>query len=303
MERSASQIDLPGFRFHPTEEELLDFYLRRAVTGKKLNLDIITTINLYLYDPWDLPAFSKIGEKEWYFFVPRDRRQGNGGRPNRTTERGFWKATGSDRPIRSAADPRRLIGLKKTLVYYLGRAPRGNKTEWVMNEYRLPELSSSAGAQPSPPKEDIVLCKVYKKATSQRELEQRAAMEEESRATTMSTSSGQEIVFQNLECNGIANEEVEMQRETSEVDSSSAFFAPVSLLEASAVKPLPPSPEPTPAPRPVPETTASRPPINLPAIQVPSHAGFEWMQDPFVNQLRSPWLEQWSPLYAQLLNF
>ena len=92
---------------------------------------------------------AKIGEREWYFFVPRDRRIGSGGRPNRTTERGFWKATGSDRPIRSVADPKRLIGLKKTLVFYRGRAPRGTKTDWVMNEYRLPESFSSTSTAAS----------------------------------------------------------------------------------------------------------------------------------------------------------
>jgi len=86
-------------------------------------------------------AMAKIGEREWYFFVPRDRKAGSGGRPNRTTERGFWKATGSDRAVRCAADPKRLIGLKKTLVYYEGRAPRGTKTDWVMNEYRLPDAT------------------------------------------------------------------------------------------------------------------------------------------------------------------
>lgn len=86
-------------------------------------------------------GLAKIGETEWYFYVPRDR---NGNRPSRMTERGFWKATGSDRPVRSAANPRRLIGLKKTLVYYEGRAPRGAKTEWVMKEYRLPEYVASA---------------------------------------------------------------------------------------------------------------------------------------------------------------
>ncbi|KAH0465117.1 hypothetical protein IEQ34_005220 [Dendrobium chrysotoxum] len=186
MEKNGSELDLPGFRFHPTEEELLEFYLRRATAGKKLNFDIIGTLNLYLYDPWDLPdmllsyscglvigfaALAKMGEREWYFFVPRDRRQANGGRPNRTTERGFWKATGSDRPIRSAANPRRLIGLKKTLVFYLGRAPHGNKTDWVMNEYRLPDVLPTSLSVPQPPKEDIVLCKIYRKATSQKELE------------------------------------------------------------------------------------------------------------------------------------
>ncbi|KAF2322643.1 hypothetical protein GH714_026487 [Hevea brasiliensis] len=114
---------------------------------------------------------AKSGEREWYFFVPRDRRHGSGGRPNRTTVNGFWKATGSDRKIVSLSDPKRIIGLRKTLVFYKGRAPRGSKTDWVMNEYRLPDSCRS-------PK-DIVLCKIYRKATSLKVLEQRAAMEEE----------------------------------------------------------------------------------------------------------------------------
>ncbi|KAG6481600.1 hypothetical protein ZIOFF_058204 [Zingiber officinale] len=138
-DRRERPMDLPGFRFHPTEEELLDCYLRQIVHGRKQNFDVIGNLNIYLHDPWELPGLAKIGEREWYFFVPRDRRSGIGGRRNRTTARGFWKATGSDRPIRSAADPRRVLGVKKTLVFYRGRAARGTKTDWVMNEYRLPE--------------------------------------------------------------------------------------------------------------------------------------------------------------------
>ncbi|KAM0919749.1 hypothetical protein ACQ4PT_007924 [Festuca glaucescens] len=167
--------DLPGFRFHPTEEELLGFYLSRVALGQKLHIDIIGTLNIYRHYPWDLPGMAKIGEREWYFFVPRDRKAGSGGRPNRTTEKGFWKATGSDRAIRSTGDPKRVIGLKKTLVFYQGRAPRGTKTDWVMNEYRLPDHAAGA----APPREDTVLCKVYRKATPLRELEQRASAMEE----------------------------------------------------------------------------------------------------------------------------
>lgn len=71
--------------------------------------------------------------------MPRDRKHSNGGRPNRTTEHGFWKATGSDRKIVSLSEPKRVMGLRKTLVFYEGRAPRGSKTDWIMNEYRLPD--------------------------------------------------------------------------------------------------------------------------------------------------------------------
>lgn len=47
---------MPGFRFHPTEEELVEFYLRRKVEGKHFNVELITFIDLYRYDPWELPG-------------------------------------------------------------------------------------------------------------------------------------------------------------------------------------------------------------------------------------------------------
>ncbi|RVW44364.1 NAC domain-containing protein 35 [Vitis vinifera] len=128
---------MPGFRFHPTEEELVEFYLRRKVEGKRFNVELITSLDLYRYDPWELPALAAIGEKEWFFYVPRDRKYRNGDRPNRVTTSGYWKATGADRMIRTESF--RPIGLKKTLVFYSGKAPKGIRTSWIMNEYRLPQ--------------------------------------------------------------------------------------------------------------------------------------------------------------------
>ncbi|GAA0184129.1 hypothetical protein LIER_31425 [Lithospermum erythrorhizon] len=174
MDETSYELELPGFRFHPTEEELLDFYLKNTVISKKLRYDIIGFINIYRHEPSELPGLAKIGEREWYFFVQMNRKHGLGGRPNRTTERGYWKATGSDRKIFGLSEPKRVIGFKKTLVFYNGRAPRGSRTDWIMNEYRLPDKISSQGSL-----KDVVLCKIYRKATSFKVLEQRAAMEEE----------------------------------------------------------------------------------------------------------------------------
>ncbi|CAO2195512.1 unnamed protein product [Urochloa humidicola] len=147
---------MPGFRFHPTEEELIEFYLRRKVEGKRFNVELITFLDLYRYDPWELPAMAAIGEKEWFFYVPRDRKYRNGDRPNRVTASGYWKATGADRMIR--AENNRPIGLKKTLVFYSGKAPKGVRSSWIMNEYRLPPDDTDRYN-----KTEISLCRVYKR--------------------------------------------------------------------------------------------------------------------------------------------
>ncbi|KQJ94850.1 NAC domain-containing protein 35 [Brachypodium distachyon] len=151
---------MPGFRFHPTEEELIEFYLRRKVDGKRFNIDLISFLDLYRYDPWDLPGLASIGDKEWFFYVPRDRKYRNGDRPNRVTPSGYWKATGADRMVRVVAGEAgvsRSIGLKKTLVFYVGKAPKGLRSSWIMNEYRLPHADAQRYQK------EISLCRVYKR--------------------------------------------------------------------------------------------------------------------------------------------
>ena len=75
------------------------------------------------------------GEDEWYFFTPRDRKYPNGVRPNRAAGLGNWKATGTDKPILTSCGTKS-IGVKKPLVFYKGRPPKGVKTDWIMHEYR-----------------------------------------------------------------------------------------------------------------------------------------------------------------------
>lgn len=147
----------PGFGFHPTDEELVAYYLKRKVHGHKIELDIIPEVDLYKCEPWDLPDKICIPSKDlqWHFFCARDRKYPNGSRTNRATEAGYWKATGKDRKVNSQ---RGKIGTKKTLVFYRGRAPFGERTDWVMHEYRLDECQVAAGLQDS-----FVLCRVVKK--------------------------------------------------------------------------------------------------------------------------------------------
>ena len=149
----------PGFRFHPTDEELVMHYLCRKCASQPIAVPIIAEIDLYKYDPWELPGKALYGEKEWYFFSPRDRKYPNGSRPNRAAGTGYWKATGADKPI---GNPKP-VGIKKALVFYAGKAPRGEKTNWIMHEYRLADVDRSARKKNSLRLDDWVLCRIYNK--------------------------------------------------------------------------------------------------------------------------------------------
>ncbi|KAJ3680076.1 hypothetical protein LUZ60_016354 [Juncus effusus] len=152
----------PGFRFHPTDEELVGYYLKKKVASQKIDLDVIKDIDLYRIEPWDLQERCRIGYEEqsdWYFFSHKDRKYPTGTRTNRATLAGFWKATGRDKAVH---EKNKLIGMRKTLVFYKGRAPNGQKTEWIMHEYRL-ETDENA----PPQEEGWVICRAFKKrATS-----------------------------------------------------------------------------------------------------------------------------------------
>lgn len=148
----------PGFRFHPTDEELVGYYLRKKVASQKIDLDVIREIDLYRIEPWDLQDTCRIGyeeQKDWYFFSHKDKKYPTGTRTNRATMAGFWKATGRDKAV---YDKSKLIGMRKTLVFYKGRAPNGQKTDWIMHEYRLESDENGP-----PQEEGWVVCRAFKK--------------------------------------------------------------------------------------------------------------------------------------------
>ncbi|VVB10979.1 unnamed protein product [Arabis nemorensis] len=171
VDQKMEEVLLPGFRFHPTDEELVSFYLKRKVQHNPLSIELIRQLDIYKYDPWDLPKFAMTGEKEWYFYCPRDRKYRNSSRPNRVTGAGFWKATGTDRPIYSS-EGNKCIGLKKSLVFYKGRAAKGVKTDWMMHEFRLPSLSEPSLSSkrffdsPVSPNDSWAICRIFKKTNT-----------------------------------------------------------------------------------------------------------------------------------------
>ncbi|MCO5592103.1 hypothetical protein L7F22_046098 [Adiantum nelumboides] len=186
----------PGFRFHPTDEELVTYYLAKKIENPTFTDPAISEVDLNKCEPWDLPGMAKMGEKEWYFYSVRDRKYPSGVRTNRATDAGYWKATGKDREVvtrlmaparlpqssmsRSSGHHQQLVGMKKTLVFYKGRAPKGDKSNWVMHEYRMeqapPTTSSfmsaacSSGAAAANlisnmiPKDEWVICRIFNKS-------------------------------------------------------------------------------------------------------------------------------------------
>ncbi|XP_021278361.1 NAC domain-containing protein 89 [Herrania umbratica] len=123
----------PGFRFSPTDVELISYYLKKKLDGYDKCVEVISEIEICRHEPWDLPAKSVIkSDNEWFFFCARGRKYPNGSQSRRATEQGYWKATGKERNVKSGSN---VIGTKRTLVFHMGRAPKGERTEWIMHEY------------------------------------------------------------------------------------------------------------------------------------------------------------------------
>jgi len=186
---SHREIDLPpGFRFFPTDVELIVHYLcHRATTAAPGPATvIIPDLDIYSLEPWELPDDARLGgQQEWYFFSQRDHKYPTGSRTKRATRSGYWKASGKGRTIAttlSASNNSRMqLGFKKTLVFYKGRPPNGDRTSWVMHEYRLDRDitqaarwfkrlggSSSSTACSTMLHDEWLLCKIFYGTNQQR---------------------------------------------------------------------------------------------------------------------------------------
>ncbi|OIV93524.1 hypothetical protein TanjilG_28681 [Lupinus angustifolius] len=144
----------PGFRFHPTDEELVVQYLKRKVFSFPLPASIIPEVDVCKSDPWDLPGEL---EEERYFFSTKEAKYPNGNRSNRATNSGYWKATGLDKQIVTSKQG---VGMKKTLVFYTGKPPHGSRTDWIIHEYRLLNIYTTLSQIPM---QNWVLCRIFLK--------------------------------------------------------------------------------------------------------------------------------------------
>ncbi|KAI3709892.1 hypothetical protein L2E82_39660 [Cichorium intybus] len=149
----------PGFRFKPTDDELVMYFLKKKLLGIKLDPEVIAEVNINDFSPWDLQAKSILsGDQEWYFFCPVSKKYTNGPRKNRATETGYWKGTGKYKEVTYKG---RIVAIKKTLIFHTGHLPKGTRTDWVMHEFLMKDedLANQGVAQ-----EAYVLCRVFEKS-------------------------------------------------------------------------------------------------------------------------------------------
>ncbi|KAE9610163.1 hypothetical protein Lal_00006281 [Lupinus albus] len=151
----------PGFRFQPTDEELVFQYLKCKIFSYPLPASIIPEINVCNYDPWDFPGNWE--QQERYFFSSKEAKYRRGNRMNRRTISGFWKATGSDKKISSSTSScDSIVGIRKNHVFYKGKSPNGSRTDWVLHEYRLVNIENNYVSEIG----DWVLCRLMMKKRS-----------------------------------------------------------------------------------------------------------------------------------------
>lgn len=62
------EVMLPGFRFHPTDEELVGFYLKRKIQQRPLSIELIKQLDIYKYDPWDLPSKTTVFSSNFFYY-------------------------------------------------------------------------------------------------------------------------------------------------------------------------------------------------------------------------------------------
>ncbi|XP_010520448.1 PREDICTED: NAC domain-containing protein 60-like isoform X1 [Tarenaya hassleriana] len=180
----ASATAFPGFKFSPTDTELISYYLKRKIDGMERCVEVITEVDIYNFEPWDLPDKSIVkAETEWFFFYTRGRKYPHGSQNKRTTQKGFWKATGKERNVKSGAE---VIGTKRTLVFYVGRAPKGERTEWIIHEYCMKGV----------PPDALVVCRLrrnteFQASSSEKTVEQ--SLPTDKLATVQNGSSSENI--------------------------------------------------------------------------------------------------------------
>lgn len=143
-----------GDRFSPTNEEIINHFLRHKLLGNDHLVSKIPQLDIYQFDPWDLPWINS-KDREGYFFSPLHAKNSytNNGRINRSTNTGSWQAKGRDCKVTSELNGE-VIGIKKIFVHSCIK----DGIKYVMHEF-----SASFNLPNCRDLRALVLCKVMMK--------------------------------------------------------------------------------------------------------------------------------------------
>ena len=61
----------PGFKFHRTDEEIINFYVVPKVQDENFAAVVIQDVHLNKYEPWELPEKANMGRRTGTFTVER----------------------------------------------------------------------------------------------------------------------------------------------------------------------------------------------------------------------------------------
>ncbi|WMV35202.1 hypothetical protein MTR67_028587 [Solanum verrucosum] len=164
----------PGFKFCPSDEEILQYYLLRHVTRNYIPPEIIPLVDLYECNPDHLPGVNMDGEYT-YFFTKRDRKYVNGKKNTARVTRdgiGYWKSTSKKTTV--FAQDGSELGKKTTLKYHFKNSAGGKvdiPAEWIMHEYVISNklVYPSISSKEDECYEDIAACRIYKKKSEIKE--------------------------------------------------------------------------------------------------------------------------------------
>ncbi|XP_022754073.1 NAC domain-containing protein 83-like [Durio zibethinus] len=148
---SPDQFPLPlGYRFYPTKEEILQFYLPPAINGEPLPSNALIEREIYgeNREPWNI--FDKDKKCSYWVFTMLKKKSKS--RIDRTAGSGTWLG----RSIKEVKDKHgNILGFDKYFSFTCkkDRSNRGSNGRWIMHEFSLSDEGLS----------DYVICKIENK--------------------------------------------------------------------------------------------------------------------------------------------
>ncbi|XP_057432041.1 NAC domain-containing protein 83-like [Lotus japonicus] len=166
---------LPGYKFDPTDEVLIDFYLKRRVFAQLVPFHIIPDFDVFQTEPWGLPGGDgKIfNERKCFFYNTRSRDLEN--IDIRVAGSGQWRVMEKDKYIPIPRN-NQVIGKRNTMNFWEVQGVYARRTEWVMHEFRLALIANPSKM------ENWAVYRIFKNKDEKKVKDARGCNEESSNA-------------------------------------------------------------------------------------------------------------------------